>query len=107
MEIKSIEVVELKNLLDAGENIVIIDVRNQDEFEYCNLGAKLIPMSEILERYSEIPREGTVVVHCHHGGRSKKVIDWLQSNQGYSNLFNLAGGIHAWSIEIDSSVPIY
>lgn len=107
MEVKEINVKELKAKLDAKEKLTLIDVRNKDEFEYCNIDGVLIPMGEIPERYTEIPKDNEVVVHCHHGGRSKKVIAWLQDNFEYKNLVNLAGGIHAWSEEIDSTVAIY
>ena len=107
MEIKEIDVLELRKLMQENKDFTLIDVRTPDEYQYCNLGGALIPMSEILERYSEIPKEGKVIIYCHHGSRSKKVIDWLQANHGYTNLLNLSGGIHAWSTEIDSGVPIY
>jgi adenylyltransferase/sulfurtransferase len=107
MNVNEITVQELKQLQDANEKFTLIDVRNPDEFNYCNIDAVLIPMTQLAERCSEIPKEGKVIVHCHHGGRSKKVIAWLQDAHGYQNLYNLAGGIHAWSVEIDSDVPIY
>ncbi len=107
MDINEITVQELKALQDSNEKFVLIDVRNPDEFNYCNIDGVLIPMSQLPDRCSEIPKEGKVIVHCHHGGRSKKVIAWLQDAQGYTNLLNLQGGIHAWSLEIDSGVPIY
>lgn len=108
MEIKEISVQELKKLKDSNESFRLIDVRKQEEFEYCNIDGELIPMSEIPERYSEIKKDDAkVIVHCHHGGRSKKVIAWMQDEHGYENLYNLAGGIHAWSEEIDTNVPIY
>ena len=107
MDVKEITVEELKQLKDANEKFTLIDVRNPDEFNYCNIDGVLIPMTQLAERCSEIPKEGQVIVHCHHGGRSKKVIGWLQDAHGYQNLYNLAGGIHAWSLEIDSDVPIY
>ena len=107
MEIKEINVSELKNKLDNKEDFLLLDVRNPDEYEYCNIEATLIPMGEIPERYQEIPKDKEVIVHCHHGGRSKKVIQWLQDNFQYTNLVNLAGGIHSWSEEIDSNVAIY
>ncbi len=107
MNINEISVQELKQLKDNNEKFVLIDVRNPDEFHYCNLGGELIPMSQLPDRCSEIPKEGKVIVHCHHGGRSKKVIAWLQDSQAYTNLYNLTGGIHAWSLEIDNDVPIY
>lgn len=107
MEIKELTVIELKKLKENNEEFLLIDVRNPQEYEYCNLGAILIPMSEITERYKELPKEGKVIIHCHHGGRSKKVIAWLQDKYGYKNLYNLTGGIHAWSIEVDTSIEIY
>jgi len=107
MEIKEISVKELKELQDKPESCCLIDVRNPAEYEYCNLAGTLIPMSEITERYEEIPKDTKVVIHCHHGGRSKKVIAWLQDQYGYTNLYNLTGGIHAWSIEIDTAIEIY
>lgn len=107
MEIKSIEVTELKEMIDQKVDFDLIDVRKLEEYEHCNLDGKLIPMHEIQSRYSEITKDKKVIVHCHHGGRSKKVIAWLQENFGYDNLYNLSGGIHAWSEQIDGSVPTY
>jgi sulfur-carrier protein adenylyltransferase/sulfurtransferase len=107
MEIKEITVQELKSLYDSNEDFLLIDVRNKDEYDYCNLGGVLISMSEITQSYSKIPKNKKVIVHCHHGGRSKKVISWLQDNYDYNNLFNLTGGIHSWSVEIDTNIPIY
>lgn len=107
MEIKEITVQELKGMQDSGKDYVLIDVRNPDEFDYCNLGGTLIPMSQIAERLTEIPKDKLVIIHCHHGGRSRKVVQWLQDAQGFDNLHNLYGGIHAWSTEIDTSVPMY
>ena len=107
MNIKEIDVKTLKKKIDNKEDFLLIDVRNPDEFDYSNLNAILIPMGEIPERYQEIPKDKEVVIHCHHGGRSKKVIAWLQDNFKYENLYNLAGGIHSWSEEIDSDVPMY
>lgn len=107
MEIKEITVQELKQMQEAGEDFCLIDVRNPDEFEYCNLNGELICMSEIPDSCTKIPKDKKVIVHCHHGGRSRKVIAWLQDTKGYENLYNLTGGIHAWSTEIDTNVPIY
>ena len=105
--VKEISVFDLKQLQDEKKEVVVIDVRNPDEYEYCNIGGELIPMQEIPERFSEIPKDKTVVVQCHHGGRSAQVVNWLEQAQGYENVFNLAGGIHAWSNEIDSGIPTY
>ena len=107
MEIKEITVKTLKKKFEDKEDFLLIDVRNPGEFDYSNLNAILIPMGEIPERYQEIPKDKEVVIHCHHGGRSKKVLAWLQDKFQYENLYNLAGGIHSWSEEIDSDVPMY
>ncbi len=101
----SISVHELQGL--DPHSYCLLDVRRLDEYNYCNLGAQHIPMSEIPERYQEIPRDIKVIVHCHHGGRSQKVIDYLTREHGFSNLLNLEGGIEAWSQEIDPKVPRY
>ena len=105
--IKECSVLELKQMLDSGEEVVLIDVREKDEFEIAQINGKLIPLSEIQERWSEIPHQGKVIIHCRSGVRSANVIRFLSEQHGYSNLINLKGGILAWSAEIDSSVPKY
>jgi adenylyltransferase/sulfurtransferase len=105
--IKECSVLELKQMLDSGEEVVLIDVREKDEFEIAQINGKLIPLSEIQERWSEIPHQGNVIIHCRSGVRSANVIRFLSDQHGYSNLINLKGGILAWSAEIDSSVPKY
>lgn len=99
---------ELKSKLDAGERIYLVDVRNQDEFEYCRLeGAVLIPLPELRERTGEVqPLEGAqVVVYCHHGIRSQTGAAILQ--QAGIAAANLTGGIDLWSRTVDPAVPRY
>ena len=98
---------ELKSRLDNNEDIQIIDVREANEYDICNMGGELIPLSTIPENADKISKEKTVVVHCHHGVRSANAIVHLMHNDGFTNLLNLKGGIHAWSIEVDSSVSTY
>jgi len=88
---------ELKERKDAGEELIIIDVREQDEFDEFNIGAKLIPMSEFEERWSELDeyKEKELILHCRSGGRSGNAQAFLQS-QGYKNVKNLIGGMIAW-----------
>lgn len=107
IEIKEITVQKLKELMESNSDFQLIDVRNKDEYDYCEIGGELIPMPEIADRIDEIAKDKMVIIHCHHGGRSKKVIDWLQANYEFNNLYNLQGGIHSWSIEIDPNVAIY
>ena len=100
-------VLDFKQMLDNGENIVLIDVREPNEFEIAQINGTLIPLSEIQERWNEIPKEGKVIIHCRSGVRSANAIRFLQEQHGYTNLINLKGGILAWSAEIDPSIPKY
>ena len=99
----------VKAALDAGGQIVLIDCREADEYATAKIeDAKLIPMSEIQQRLAELEphRAQRVVIHCHHGGRSLRVANWLRG-QGYSQAQSMAGGIDQWSQDIDPSVPRY
>lgn len=95
-----ISVQELSEILEKDPATVLIDVREEDEFNDVNLAGQLIPMSEIEERFAEIPNEGTVYVYCRSGRRSRTAIEFLKS-KGYNNLFNVTGGILAWLNEIN------
>jgi adenylyltransferase/sulfurtransferase len=98
---------DLKARLDKGEAILIIDVREDWEVQRASLPNTInIPMQDIPDSTDRIPQDKPVVIMCHSGGRSSQVVRWLEP-QGYSNLINLAGGISAWSREVDSSVPQY
>lgn len=98
---------QVKARLDAGERLLLLDVRESYEVQLSALsGALNIPMSEMAARWGEIPREQPVVVFCHTGVRSANLIDTLRE-EGYTNLINLAGGIDAWSREVDPAVPRY
>jgi len=103
---KIMNVQELKDRLDRGDELSLIDVREQTEYDMANIGGKLIPTSELEERFSEIPSNGTTVIMCRSGQRSTNVINWLEQNYSYSNLYNLAGGILAWRTEIDPSLDV-
>jgi adenylyltransferase/sulfurtransferase len=105
---QEITATELKQRLDAGDDIQIIDVRQPDEFAFARIeGTKLIPLGEILKRMDEIDDTRETVVHCKMGGRSAKAIEALQRAGFKGNLINLRGGITAWSNEVDSSIPKY
>src|SRR5437870_10036078 len=105
--IPAISAHELKRKLDAHEAFALIDVREPFEYEIARIyGAKLIPLAEIAERTEELQREQPIVVHCHSGTRSAQAVRLLQQ-RGFSNVYNLEGGIDAWSDQIDPSVPKY
>ncbi|MFB6259021.1 MAG: rhodanese-like domain-containing protein [Flavobacteriales bacterium] len=103
---KEMSVHELKEKLDNGEAIKVIDVREPDEAEICTIGAELIPMGSIMDRVEELPRDRPLVIHCRSGKRSGKVVEKLEE-LGFDNTYNLEGGILAWSDEIDPSLPKY
>ena len=104
---KEITVKELKELQDQSEDFQLIDVREPNEFEFANLGGELIPLGTVPENVEKFSKEKKVVVHCRSGKRSGDAILYLEQNHGYDNLYNLKGGILAWSDEIDPSIPKY
>jgi adenylyltransferase/sulfurtransferase len=97
---KEITVQELKKMIDDKVDFQLIDVREEHEFEEANLNGKLIPMGEALDRAEEISKDKQVVIHCRSGKRSATVINALESQLGYTNLYNLKGGILAYIEEI-------
>src|SRR5438876_1660798 len=98
---------ELKRKMDAREPFELIDVRETFEFEIARIdGAKLIPLREIAERADELQREDPIVIHCHSGQRSAQAVRLLQQ-RGFANVYNLEGGIDAWSDQVDPAVPKY
>ncbi|MEQ9186521.1 MAG: rhodanese-like domain-containing protein [Cryomorphaceae bacterium] len=103
---KEISVQELKAKLDSGADIQVIDVREINEYEYCNIGAQHIPMGEIMQNLDQLSQKKEVIIHCKSGGRSSAIVNALMS-RGFSNVTNLRGGILAWSAEIDPSIPTY
>lgn len=99
---------ELKNRMDAGEDIQLIDVRQPDEHSFAKIGgAKLVPLGDIIKRMNEIDPTRETVIHCKAGGRSAKAIAALQNAGFKGELKNLKGGITAWSNEVDPKVPKY
>jgi sulfur-carrier protein adenylyltransferase/sulfurtransferase len=104
--IPQITVKELKARIDAGEDVQLIDVREPWEAQVAQIGGKLIPQNDVPNRLAEIDRNREVVIHCKSGGRSQRIAEFLQQ-QGYPRVANVAGGILAWSDEIDPSVPKY
>jgi adenylyltransferase/sulfurtransferase len=98
---------QLKQRLDHGEALYVLDVRNPEEFQICRIpGSTLLPLPELARRFDEVPRDRDVVVHCKSGMRSAKAIAFLKQ-QGYSKLTNLKGGILAWSDQVDPGMPKY
>lgn len=104
---KEVTVQELKAMKDAGEDFQLIDVREPHEFDICNLDGELIPQGDIPNSVEHISKDKKVVIHCRSGARSGNMVQWLEKNHGFTNLYNLKGGVLAWAKEIDSSMPTY
>jgi adenylyltransferase/sulfurtransferase len=104
--VPQITVNELKRRIDAGEDLFILDVREPFEYQIANIGGKLIPQGEVPQRLAEIDRDREIIVHCKAGGRSQRIAEFLKQS-GYPEVVNVAGGILAWSSEIDATVPKY
>lgn len=107
-QMADITATELKQRLDAGDDVQIIDVREQKEFDYARIpNSTLIPLGQVLNRMAEIDPSRDTVVHCKMGGRSAKAIEILKGAGYTGKLANLRGGIMAWSNEVDPGVPKY
>ena len=101
---------DVQRRIDAGESLVLIDVREAEEFAITRIeGATLIPMRSVpanLQQLEAKADEATLIVFCHHGVRSLNVVNWLRE-QGVPACQSMAGGIDAWSAMVDPSVPRY
>jgi adenylyltransferase/sulfurtransferase len=97
---------ELKQRLDKGENIFLLDVRQPNEYAYANINGHLIPLGDLPSRFKELDASREIVVYCHSGSRSLYATQFLL-HQGFANVKNLTGGIDRWSREVDPSVKRY
>ncbi len=104
--IPQLSVKDLKRRIDAGEDVFILDVREPYEYQIAQIGGKLIPQNDVPQRLAEIPRDREIVVQCRSGARSQRIAEFLKQS-GYPQVVNLAGGILAWSDEIDPKVQKY
>ncbi len=108
MSVEQITPKKLKQRLDgASDSLLLLDVRDPAERSHCHIPGSLhIPMPQVPARLAELPADSAIVVYCHHGMRSMQVAKLLEQ-RGYPRLYNLLGGIDAWSTEVDPSVPRY
>jgi adenylyltransferase/sulfurtransferase len=105
-DVPAISVEELKQKLDAKEDIFILDVREPHEYDICNLNGYLIPVGDLPKRVSELDSSREIIAHCRSGVRSAKAVNFLRS-AGFRKVYNLTGGILAWADKIDPSMPKY
>lgn len=98
---------ELRKRMERGDALDVIDVREPEEYELARIeGARLLPLSRFPEWAGTLDPDSEIVFMCHHGIRSAQVCSYL-SREGFSKLYNLAGGIDAWSWDVDPEVPRY
>jgi rhodanese-related sulfurtransferase len=98
---------ELKERMARGDRLEVIDVREPEEYEIARIeGARLLPLSRFPEWAGTLDPESEIVFMCHHGIRSAQVCYYL-AREGFRKLYNLSGGIDAWSCEVDRDVPRY
>jgi rhodanese-related sulfurtransferase len=104
---KEISAPEAVILRDKNKKAVLLDVREHSELTICQIeGALHIPMGEVPECHKALPRDAPLIVFCHHGMRSLNVVQYLEA-KGFENVINLAGGIHAWSVDVDPGMKQY
>ena len=106
VQVPEIEPAALKKKLDAGEDFFILDVREPHEFQICNLNGTLIPLGDLPRRVHELDSARAIVAHCRSGQRSARAVEFLQQ-AGFRKVWNLKGGILAWSDQVDPTVPKY
>lgn len=99
-EVPQIHAEDLKQRLDAREDIFVLDVRDPHEYQAGNIGGHLIPLNDLPNRVGELDPNREMVVHCRSGVRSAKAVEFLRA-QGFSNAKNLIGGILAWAEKVD------
>ena len=104
--IPEIQVEELKRRLDAGEDLLVLDVREPHEYQICNIGGYLIPLNDLPKRVNELDSSREIVAHCKMGGRSAKAVQFLRQ-AGFQKVSNLKGGILAWADRVDPKMPKY
>lgn len=103
---KSITVTELKALMDNQADFQLIDVRENYEYEAGNINGIHIPMNDIPAQVDDIAKDKQVIIQCRSGKRSANVIQFLETNYQFDNLYNLEGGITAWAAEIDPNIDV-
>jgi len=107
MDELEIKPADVKERLDRGESLVLVDVREQWEYDVCRIeGARLVPLSSLAASLNTLPDVDEVICYCHHGMRSLDAAVWLRQ-QGVESAKSMAGGIERWSVEVDPQVPRY
>jgi rhodanese-related sulfurtransferase len=104
---KEVTAEEFKNIVDKKTDFQLIDVREEYELEISTLGGELMPLGGILENHEKIARDKQVIIYCRSGSRSAAAINQLEKQFGFTNLYNLKGGILAYASQIDPTLLKY
>jgi len=104
---KEITVAELKQKIDNKEDFQLIDVRETFEYEMSNINGENIPLAGILIEAEKVAKDKPVIIQCRSGARSAAALMQLEQKFGYTNLYNLKGGILAWAAEIEPGMQVY
>lgn len=104
---KLITVSELKEMLAQNASLQIIDVREQYEYDICNIGCKNLPMGDIAENIDQLDKTNVLIVMCKSGKRAEAVANLLATDYNFDNVAIVEGGIMAWAENIDNSLEIY
>ncbi len=96
--------IELKARLDRGDNLFLLDVREPNERDICNIGGELIPKGTVSQNLDRLPRDKEIVVYCRSGGRSQAVAQELKAQHGFQNVTNLSGGMLRWCDDVDPTL---
>lgn len=104
---KEVTVKELAELKSSGADFQLIDVREPHEADIAEIGGELIPLGTIPQNVDKVSKDKQVIIHCRSGARSGQAVQWLESNHGFDNLYNLKGGILAYADQIDNSLEKY
>ena len=104
---KEITATRLKEMIDSGKEVQIIDIREEHELDYCSIDGEHIPMDEVLSQTERIRKDIPVIIHCRAGERAAAVVHTLTERFGFENVSNLKGGIIAYAEEVDNSLEKY
>ena len=104
--IRQISATELKAMMDSGEPLDLVDVRTEHERALASIAGSKLLDDDRHQHLLSLDRDTPIVFQCHHGMRSQAAAEYF-ARSGFRNLFNLAGGIDAWSVEVDPAVPRY
>lgn len=107
IKMKEISVAELKQWKDEGKDFQLIDVREPFEYEMSNIDGENIPLAGVVLEADKISKDKPVVMQCRSGARSASAAMQLEQNLGYTNIYNLKGGILAWAAEIEPGMTVY